>query len=65
MKFERGNKAIRDHFSNEKILCLFEQLDKGYVKFLGEMKYIGHQEREGFDRERNRRKIIVFELKAV
>lgn len=65
MKFERGNKAIRDHLSNGKAIYLFEQSGKGHVKFLCEMKYIGYHEKEGFDREKNRRKIIVFELKNV
>ncbi|WP_406656116.1 HNH endonuclease [Methanolobus sp. ZRKC2] len=65
MKFERGNKAIRDHFSNGKSLYLFEQSGKGHVKFLSKMKFIDYLEKEGFDRKKNRRKIIVFELQSV
>lgn len=62
MKFERGNKSIRDHISNGKSMYLFEQLGNGLARFMSEVKYIGHQQKEGFDREHNRRKIIVFEL---
>jgi 5-methylcytosine-specific restriction enzyme A len=62
MKFERGNKSIRDHISNGKSIYLFEQLGNGLVRFMCEVKYIRYQQKEGFDREHNRRKIIVFEL---
>jgi len=62
MKFGRGNKAIRDHIQNGKSLHLFQQLGNGSVKYSGELNYRGHQIRDGLDRNKHNRKIIVFEL---
>jgi 5-methylcytosine-specific restriction protein A len=65
MKFERGNKAIKDHSSNGKNLHLFEQFGNGIVKYISEMKYLDHQIKNGWDREKNEREIIVFRLANV
>jgi 5-methylcytosine-specific restriction protein A len=53
MKFERGNKSIRDHISNGKSMYLFEQLGNGLVRFLSEVKYIDYHQKEGLDRNNN------------
>ncbi len=65
MEFKRGNKAIRDHIQNGKTLHLFQQLGNSYVNYLGEMEYKGNQIKEGFDKNKNKRDIIVFELTKI
>ena len=63
MKWERGNKAIRDHAKNGKSLLLFEGADnKGEVIFLGEFINSGFIETELPDVEGNIRKAFQFIL---
>jgi 5-methylcytosine-specific restriction enzyme A len=42
MEFRAGNKAIRDHGSNDKQLYLFEADGYGRARYLGQMIYAGH-----------------------
>lgn len=62
MAFVRGNRAIRDHIDNGKDLHLFEYTKKGQLRYIGQMVYIGYQEKQGIDKNGNSRNIIVFEL---
>ncbi len=63
MQFVRGNKAIRDHQKDGKSLYLFEYVDRGYVRFIGEMVCWKIHEKSGLDIKGRLRKMIVFELK--
>jgi 5-methylcytosine-specific restriction enzyme A len=65
MSFIRGNRAIRDHLANGKDLHLFEYVRQGYVRYVGQMVYKGHEFREGADKTGAVRKIIVFQLERV
>lgn len=67
MTFTRGNKAIRDHAGEGKTLHLFQKTKRpGFVCYLGEMKYAGHEEKEGVpDRNGRPRTAIVFHLVPV
>ena len=62
MSFIRGNRAVRDHVLDGKDLDLFQDITKGYVRYLGQMVCTGFQERCGLDIEGNDRCVIVFEL---
>lgn len=62
MQFVRGNKAIRDHQKDGKSLYLFEYVDRGYVRFIGEMVCWKIHEKSGLDIKGRLRKMIVFEL---
>jgi 5-methylcytosine-specific restriction protein A len=59
MQFTRGNLAIRDHLSNGKTLHLFENLDSGYVSYVGQMVCTGYHHRDDIEHERQ---LIIFEL---
>jgi len=65
MLFVRGNLAIRDHVTDGKDLYLFEYVDKGKVRYVGQMACTGFQERRGPDVDGNDRRIIVFELAPI
>ena len=65
MEFISGNKRIRDHKSNNKKIYLFEKTKPGVVKFISEMKYVGHHFTETKDSQNNLRKTIIFELEKV
>lgn len=67
MTFTRGNKAIRDHAGEGKTLHLFQKTKRpGYVRYVGEMKYVDHEDVEGVpDRDGRPRKAIVFRLAPV
>jgi len=64
MTFIRGNAEIRDHQKNGKELHLFEILDVGKVKYVGQMVCIGHKIL-GEDTRGVRRNIIQFELAPI
>lgn len=66
MRFDKGNKAIRDHATNGKDLLLFEKLNsrKGY-RFLGVFTCANWEHREGLDVDGNLRLAIVFHLLPV
>ncbi len=67
MAMDRGNKAIRDHLRDGKILLLFLSLDRsGAQRFVGEFIYEGHHiEPNVPDRDGNPRNAIVFHLRAL
>ena len=62
MTFVRGNRAVRDHASDGKDLHLFEQADRGFVRYVGEMVTIGFHERQAPDTDGQPRRAVVFEL---
>jgi 5-methylcytosine-specific restriction protein A len=66
MTFRAGNKAIRDHRENGKDLLLFAALKKGKgVRFEGLFECASWRYVDGLDKNRDERKIIVFELVPV
>ena len=62
MVFERGNRAVRDHLVDGKDLHLFDYVDTGLVRYVGQMVCIGYHERFGSDVDGAERRLIVFEL---
>ncbi|HYO12524.1 MAG TPA: HNH endonuclease [Thermoanaerobaculia bacterium] len=62
MRMERGNRAIRDHLQTGKILHLFEQAERGLVRYVGEATYLGHHTEPRPDLDGNTREAIIFEL---
>jgi len=65
MAFVRGNRAIHDHIADGKDLHLFEYLQRGQVRYVGQMICAGFQERRAPDKNGNQRKVIVFELQPI
>jgi 5-methylcytosine-specific restriction protein A len=62
MTWKGGNKAIRDHAQNQKILLVFERVKDGRRRFSGPMSYVGHFEKTLPDKNGTPRKAIVFKL---
>lgn len=62
MVFSHGNKAMRDHVDEGEELHLFEYVDRGIVRYMGQMVYVGYEVREAPDVDQNLRDAIVFEL---
>ncbi len=63
MKFDKGNRAIKDHIQNKEQILFFEEAEKrGYYTFLGEFNCIGYTYSETIDEEEKLRRGIVFEL---
>jgi len=62
MSFVRGNCALRDHLQDGKDVYLFESVDRGLVRYVGQMIVTGYHERTGGDSAGNQRHAIVFEL---
>lgn len=65
MGFVRGNRAILNHAQDGKDLHLFQQMRKGYVKYVGQMVCTGYRLITGPDVDSHQRQTIVFELKPV
>lgn len=65
MQMTKGNAAIHTHAVKQKSLLVFEAVKKSYVRFLGEMSYIGHHKTESPDRLQNLRQAIVFHLELL
>lgn len=66
MTFTNGNEAIRDHRQNGKDLLLFEDLGKGKgVRYVGLFESASWDEIQSTDKDKNQRKIIVFNLVSV
>ena len=40
MKFTKGNLALKDHINNNRRVFLFEQVSKGFVKFVSEVEIV-------------------------
>jgi 5-methylcytosine-specific restriction enzyme A len=62
MEFVRGNRAIRDHLTVGKDLHLFEYVERGLVRYVGQMIFAGFQRREAPDLDGKMRSAIVFQL---
>jgi len=62
MQFVRGNRAILDSNKNNEIIYLFEYVETGMVRYVGEMSYVNHHEIKGPDLNGDLRRIIIFEL---
>ena len=65
MSFVRGNRAVRDHIADGKDLHLFEYVQQGQTRYVGQMVCIGFHERQALDKNGNKRKVIVFELAPI
>lgn len=66
MRMERGNKAIRNHQSNNEDLYLFEGTEWPWiVVYIGQFEYAGHQWDTLLDREGEQRNAIRFRLEPV
>lgn len=66
MEMARGNRAILDHEADGRELHLFEKTDRsGYYTYLGQFRYVSHQNRQGQDVENDERNQIVFKLELV
>jgi hypothetical protein len=65
MSFVRGNLAIRDHVMDGKDIHLFQQVDKGHVRYVGQMICTGFHQRRAPDADGNDRQAIVFELTPI
>ena len=62
MKMLRGNKAIRDHHQEGKVIHLFESNARGDVVYMGQAAYLGHHRQDRPDRRGDMRSAIIFEL---
>ncbi|MAG63438.1 HNH endonuclease [Candidatus Woesearchaeota archaeon] len=62
MQFTRGNRALHDHAADGKDIHLFEQIRKGYVRYVGQMVCTGYDYRQSVDTAGVSRRTIVFEL---
>ncbi len=63
MDFVHGNRAIRDHVQDGKVLELFESLGKGHgYRYVGQFVCASWESRQGLDSDGNKRNVIVFHL---
>ncbi|MGF1507811.1 MAG: hypothetical protein GYB64_14515 [Chloroflexi bacterium] len=62
MTFTRGNRAIRDHAADGKSLHLFEYVETGKVRYMGEMVLVATHTRDMPDVDGQTRTAIIFEL---
>ena len=62
MKMVRGNRAIRDHQQEGKTIHLFEYVNTGQVRYVGQAHYLGHHTEDRPDLEGNIRKAFIFEM---
>ncbi|HUU37491.1 MAG TPA: NUDIX domain-containing protein [Candidatus Desulfaltia sp.] len=65
MKWERGNKAIRDHSENQKTLLLFETTKDDKRRFNGQMTYVDFYNKTLPDKLGQARLGIIFKLARV
>lgn len=65
MEFVRGNKAILEAQAAGKTIHLFETSQRAYVRYLGEVSYLGHHVALGPDINGQERRLIIFELSLV
>jgi hypothetical protein len=67
MQFVAGNKSVRDHAAAGKTIHLFEQSkkDKRFLRYIGEMKYVGHHLEPAPDTDGKPRQAIIFHLQPV
>jgi 5-methylcytosine-specific restriction protein A len=62
MKWEGGNRAIRDQVWDRRILLVFERVKGGRQRFCGPMSCVGHYEKKLPDKNGTARRAIVFKL---
>ena len=62
MEMVRGNAAIRDHADDGKDIHLFEQAERGHVRYIGQMVCAGFETRQAPDVAGRLRTVIVFQL---
>ena len=62
MRWVRGNRSIRDHAQDRKILLVFETAKDGRRRFVGPMSYAGHYTKTLPDKNSNPRQGIIFKL---
>lgn len=62
MEMVRGNRSICEAEANGREIHLFEYVRSRWVRYLGEVTYVGHHYTDAPDREGNLRRVIVFEL---
>jgi 5-methylcytosine-specific restriction enzyme A len=65
MDLVRGNRAIYEHEEDKKSLLLFENVSRGHVGYLGEMRYVEHYFTDGPDTDGHTRRLIVFVLEPI
>jgi len=64
MEFKGGNKAIRDHYENEKRILLFKETKKTFIEFKEELELIDYSFIQTLDSENKNRKAIQFKFVA-
>jgi len=64
MKFTRGNKAIRDHTKDKRLLLYFEQTKSGKRKYFGEIQFNSYYQKDLKDKKGNLRKGIIFKFQS-
>jgi len=64
MEMVRGNRAIRDHIADGRSIHLFEYVDQGLVRYIGEATYLAHHIEERPDVNGDTRNAIIFELEV-
>ena len=62
MRWEGGNRAIRDHARDRKSLLVFERVKGGRQRFCGPMSCVSYYEKTLPDRNRTHRRAIIFRL---
>jgi len=62
MTMSRGNAAIRDAVHRGRAIHLFEQVERGWVRYLGQVAYLDHHHAIAPDIEGDLRRVIIFEL---
>jgi len=65
MEMLRGNAAIRDHAKNGKRLHLFEYVEKGKVRYIGEARYLDYHSATRPDQRGSLRNAFVFQLELL
>ena len=64
MEFKGGNRAIRDHYENEKRILLFQETKKTFIEFKEELELIDYSFIQTLDSENTNRKAIQFKFAA-
>lgn len=62
MQYVRGNRAILESNKDNEMIHLFEYVETGMVRYVGEVSYLNHHEKKGPDLNGDLRRIIIFEL---
>ncbi|OOZ39701.1 hypothetical protein BOW53_10595 [Solemya pervernicosa gill symbiont] len=62
MRMSNGNRAIREHKNTNKRVLLFESVESGAVRYVGNCEYITHHIEERPDKNGDLRNAIIFHL---